>query len=55
MSALADQIDLFVRWFFNVSPTTMIEPRITGRSGASVERTPSRSPQASVRPRNETA
>ena len=39
MSTLAAKIDRFVRWFFNVSPTTtMIEPQPPRRRAASAAR-----------------
>ena len=40
MSTLAAKIDRFVRWFFNVSPTTAIEPRPPRRRSASSSRHP---------------
>ena len=41
MSMLADQIDVFVRWFFNVSPTTtLIEPSLDRKETGTLERRP---------------
>jgi hypothetical protein len=41
MSMLAAQIDRFVRWFFNVSPTTTsIEPRLQPEPTDTLERHP---------------
>ena len=41
MSMLADQIDVFVRWFFNVSPTTtLIEPSLDRKETGTLERHP---------------